>query len=167
VHVLAEFVEAPAVGLATTHWQRGFDFPAPAAGILSMFVRRLVAPNVECALAISPRGALPFSLCGQPVVFARAVAQPIAVFHGFEPAHCRYWLVRMAEGGIMPEWRRRMAGGFEKRPVLPVSDGKDAKLESLDADAMHRTVLIAAQLAPHEKIPGRDRHAFRLGKPRH
>jgi hypothetical protein len=60
-----------------------------------------------------------------------------------------------------------MAGGFEKRPVLPVANGKDAKLETVHPDAMRRPLFIAALFAPHEEIAGRDRRALRLGKPRH
>jgi len=167
VHILAEFVETPSVGLATTHWQRRFDFPAPAADVVSMLVWRLVAPNVECALATGPRRALPFSLRGQPVVSARAVAQPLAVFHRFEPAHGRHGLLRVVESGVIPEWWRRMAGGFEKRPVLLVAYRIDAKLETVDPDAMHRPLFIAPPVTAHEEIPGRDRRALRLGKPRH
>jgi hypothetical protein len=60
-----------------------------------------------------------------------------------------------------------MAGGVEIRPILPVAYGNDAKLETVDPDAVYRLLLIAPLLAPHEEIPGRDRRALRLGKPRH
>jgi hypothetical protein len=61
----------------------------------------------------------------------------------------------------------RMASGFEIRPVLPVAYGNDAKPETVHPHTVHRLLLIAPLLATHEEIPGRDRRALRLGKPRH
>jgi hypothetical protein len=52
-------------------------------------------------------------------------------------------------------------------PGTPGCVRNDAKLETVHPDAMHRPLFIAALFAPHEEVPGRDRRALRLGKPRH
>ena len=45
-----------------------------------------------------------------------------------------------------------MSGGFEKKLIVPVADGKHTEQEIVDPDAMHRLFLIAASVASHEEV---------------
>src|SRR5579859_5693365 len=89
-------------------------------------------------------------------------AQPFTVLDRLKPVHRGHGLLGMKKVRMIPEWRRRMAGGLEKGAVVAVPHRKDSEEKLIHPDAMHRPLFVAALLASHQEVSRPHRHTNRL-----
>src|SRR5215470_3495900 len=168
VHVFRDVVQSETVRRAPATSLRPHP---PQFGVTKLGVRRLIAPGIKFPIQTAARRALPFGLGWQTIRFPGALAEPLAVSRGVEPAHASHrFIVPFTErvGARVAEARRGLSPRlFQEDAVEPVGHGQSPKGEAIHPDAPRRAFVRRARLTSHPKLACWNHDQYRLEVHRH